>query len=248
VRTNLTKEWADWHLAALEAQYMEMVRRLGREPPPDRLPLSVLVFRGKDDYAKFCEANGYEARAAWARFADVERGVGFVTFEKRYAPFDALNQAAKLFLHAATDTYWPVWFDEGRASFLGDGRRRTATWDGKQLQVGLPGQSAAVRSFKLDMKNELPWTVRSFLAADVRALDEKQRADWYSYSWALYHWLSMEAPADLQNRFAVWQGLVENTKAGPRVVDGVAREQFERVFGDAMEQLDRLFGVWITTE
>lgn len=248
VRTNLTKEWADWYLGALEAQYHEMVRRLGREPPADRLPLSVLVFRSKDDYAKFCEGNGYGSRAAWGRFADVEKGVGFATFEKRYAPFDALNQCAKLFLHASTDTYWPIWFDEGRASFLGDGRRRTTTWDGKALTVGLPGDSAATRMFKVEARQRLPWSVRTFLAADPRTLEAKQRADWYTYAWALYHWLSNEAPEDIQNRFATWQGLVENTKAGPRVVDSVAKEQFERVFADDMTKLDALFAAWLTAE
>jgi hypothetical protein len=248
VRTNLTKEWADWYLAALEAQYAEMVRRLGREPPAQSLPLSVLVFRSKDDYATFCEANGYGTRATWGRFADVEKGVGLATFEKRFAPFDALNQAAKLFLHAATDTYWPIWFDEGRASFLGDGRRRTTTWNGSALQVGLPGEGAATRAFKVEARQRLPWSVATFLAADMRALDAKQRADWYTYAWMLYHWLTAEAPEDLRNRFATWQGLVENTKAGPRVVDNVAREQFERVFAGAMEHLEALFAVWLISE
>jgi hypothetical protein len=64
----------------------------------------------------------------------------------------------------------------------------------------------------------------------------------------LYHWLTAEAPEDLRNRFATWQGLVENTKAGPRVVDNVAREQYERVFAGAMEHLEALFAVWLISE
>ena len=248
VRTNLPYAWAVWYRDALEAQYHEMVRQLGREPPPERLPLSTLVFRSKDGFSKFCLENGYGGKEAWGRFVDVENGVGFVTFDKRYAPFFALNMQAKAFLFAATDTYWPTWFDEGRGSFLGDGHRRTAKWDGKRLRVGLPASGPSMRAFKMSARQKMPWTIATFLQDDPRDLDGVRRAKWYTFAWALHHWLTVEATAEYADIYARWQGLVENSAAGPRVVNDVSRKQFLSLFASKLETLETQFSEWLKTD
>ncbi len=245
VRTNLTREWADWYLAALEAEYAQLVEVIGREPPPELLPLNVLVFRSADDFTAFCKANGYEDKAAWGRFTDVDRGTSFVTFAKRDAPFWALGQMAKLFLERATGRHWPTWFAEGRASYFGNPTYGTATWDGTTLTVGRRiGGSEAQMLRAAAAANEIE-PVADFLARDPRVLDGPARRRWYVVAWALHHWFVREAPEDLAARFGTWQRAMESADATPRDVDLEGRTLFLQVFSGRLDDVDAGFRAWL---
>ena len=245
LRTNLPREWAAWYFAALEAGYAEMVRVVGHEPPPGRLPLSVLVFRTKEDFAAFCTANGYAAKAEWGRFTDLDRGVACVTFEKPAAPHWANGQLARLFLHRATGRHWPAWFDEGRSAWFGNPSYGTASWDGTTLEVGrvADGHEAQVLRAAAHA-GDLPG-VEAFLAEDPRTLDRQARRRWYAQSWALHHWFMREAPEDLRARFGRWQDALVAREASPREVDAEGRRLFQVVFAGKIPQVDAGVLAWI---
>lgn len=245
LRTNLTREWADWYMAAMEAAYAEMVRVVGQEPPPDALPLSVLAFRKKDDYEAFCKAHGYASKSGWGRFVDLEKNVAFVTFSKREAPYWALSQMSKLFLQKATDRYWPAWFAEGRASWFGNPSYQTSKWDGKTLTLGRIGQTTDHRILKTAAQEEKLWKVAEFLSLDPRDLDGDQRRLWYVHAWALHHWLMREAPDDVRGRFARWQQTMESQELSPREVEAVGRRRFLGLFAGKVAELDRQFREWV---
>ena len=245
LRTNLTQEWAVWYLAALDAAYAELVRVVGREPDPAQLPLSVLVFRTKDDFAAFCNANGYEAKAAWGRFVDLEKGCAFITFDKRSAPFWSIGQMSKLFLRRATDRYWPSWFEEGRSSWFGNPSYGTASWDGRELVVGKQAEGheaqilrAAAQAGDLD-------DVTTFMGRDPRTLAVGDRRRWYAHAWALHHWFMSEAPDDICTRFARWQQAIESRELSPRDVDAEGRTLFLRIFAGRVEAVDSGFLEWV---
>ena len=244
VRTNLAKEWADWHLAALEAEYRELVRLVGREPPPEMLPLSVLVFAKKDEFATFCNGNGYEAKAAWSRFVDLERNSGFTVFDRKDAPYWALTQAAKLFLRSATGRYWPSWFEEGRAAYFGNPEIGAARWDGTTLQVGLQGRGSAARKLAaVASQGRLP-SVEAFLVQSPHALEGDALALWYAQAWGLHQWFLTAAPEPMRQRFADWQGVMENLDVSPRAIDEVGRKQLHLHFDRDWAELERLFLEW----
>jgi hypothetical protein len=245
LRTNLTREWAGWYFAALEAAYQRMVEVVGQEPPPESLPLSVLVFRSKEDFQTFCKGNGYESKAAWGRFVDLDRNCAFVTFEKRSAPFWSIGQLAKLFLRRSTDRHWPTWYAEGRASWFGNPSYGTGNWDGRVLQVGKPAEGheaqllrAAAHAGDLD-------DVSTFLGRDPRTLAVGDRRRWYAHAWALHHWFMNEATENLRNRFARWQQGMQAQELSPRDVDAEGRKLFLRIFAGRVELVDEGFVEWV---
>ncbi len=239
IRTNLPKEWADWYLAGLEAAYTEMVRVIGREPPREALPLSVLVFREKAEFEAFCdEHDEYTSRKAWGRFEDMDRGVAFIRFDKRYAPYWSFNYMAKLFLHEATGTSWPTWFSEGRASWFGNPTYRTAGWDGSSYSAGHSVSGIEARLLRAAAAAGDLEDVSTFLARDPRKLDGQDRRLWYVQAWALHHWLMSEAPAEAMRRFARWQQAMEERAPSPGSADSEGRRLFLSVFAGQVETVD----------
>ncbi len=247
LRTNLTGDWARWYFAALEAAYAEMVRVVGREPPPQNLPLSVLVFRGKDDFTALCNESGYPEKAAWGRFVDLEKNCAFVTFDKRSAPFWAIGQMSKLFLRRATDRYWPSWFAEGRSSWFGNPSYRTGSWDGRALVVGKQAEGHEAQLLRAAAQGgDLP-DVATFMGQDPRRLTAGDRRRWYAQAWALHHWFMREAPEGIRGRFARWQQGMESRELSPRNVDAEGRRLFLRVFAGRVKQVDDGFLSWVKT-
>lgn len=245
LRTNLPRRWADWYLAALEAGFAEIVRVVGREPPPERLPLSVFVFATKDDYQVFCAENGYEEKAEWGRFADLDRGVGFETFAERDAPLWSLNLLAKLHTRAATGLSWPGWFEEGRASWFGNPEYRTARFDGTSLTVGLPGRNGAVGVLANLAAQSKMWPTSDFLGKDPRTLQGEDRRVWYAHAWALHAYLMGPAPEEDRRRFADWQTAMERLKASPREVESIGQRLFLSHFQRDLAAFDQRFRAWV---
>jgi hypothetical protein len=244
LRTNLSREWADWTYNGLESAYRELVRLLGREPPKELLPLSVLLFAKNDDFQAFCEANGYAEKAAWRRFADLDRLVALDTFERDNAPQWQLHLLAKLFLRSGTGRFWPSWFEEGRAAWFAHGELGTGTWDGTTLKTGLQAKGVKVTYVSAGATQGKLWTTADFLAKDPRSLAGEERVRWYAHAWALHAYL-MDAAEDAdRRRFAAWQSAIETLAPSPREVEAVGRKQFLGLWGTDLEAFDARFREW----
>lgn len=245
LRTDLSRKWAAWYLAALEDEYRELVRLVGREPPAASLPLSVFVFKDAADFTEFCKANGYEAKAAWGRFADLDRNISFTTFDKRDGLANTMGQVAKQYLRAATGKSWPVWYDEGRASWFGNAEYGTVSFDGTTLQVGLVAHGGSVQLLaSTAAEGHLPAMI-DVVAKDPRNLTPEQRRIWYAEAWALHAWLVDAAPDPVKRKFAEWVSTMEKLPTTPRDVDDVGLKEFLAFFAKDLPEMDRLFTEWV---
>ena len=96
-----------------------------------------------------------------------------------------MNLRAKMQVRATTGLSWPTWFEEGRASWFANGDYRTAKWDGKVLQVGLPGQGVSIRQVALAATQWKLATGAEFMSKDPRTdwQGGKDSADAIQPSW-----------------------------------------------------------------
>jgi hypothetical protein len=247
LRTNLKREWADWTFGALEAAYREMTRLAGREPPRETLPVSVLLFASSDDFKGFCGGNGYEQKAAWGRFADLDRLLAFDTFQKPSAPLGQLHLFAKLFTRAATSMTWPAWFEEGRATWFAHPDYANASWDGTTLRVGQAAKGIPVTLLTSALTQERLWPVADFLEKDPRSLTSEERRVWYAYAWGLHAYLMDHAPEGERVRFAEWQSALEKMKPSPRDVDAMGRRLFMAQHARDLAEFEQGFRAWVKT-
>jgi hypothetical protein len=245
VKSNLPRNWAEWYHAALEAEYRELVRLVGREPPARSLPFSVLVFKDAPGFASFCNANGYEAKASWGRFVDLDKNVAFVTFDKRDGLANAMGQFAKQFLRAATGKSWPVWYDEGRAAWFGNAEYQTVSFDGTTLKVGLPAQGSSVALLKQAAAEDRMPPILDAVAKDPRSMKPEDRRIWYVEVWAIHAWLVGDAPEDTRRKFAEWQSMMEKLPTTPRDVDDTGLREFLAHFAKDLPEMDRQFTEWV---
>lgn len=245
LRTNLPRNWADWYLKALEAEYRELVRLVGREAPAASMPFSVFVFKDAAGYSAFCNANGYEAKAAWGRFVDLDRNLSLVTFDRRDGLANAMGQFAKQFHRAATGKFWPAWYDEGRASWFGNAEYQTVSFDGTTLKVGLPAQGASMQMLKqAAAEGRMPLIVDT-ITKDPRNLTPEQRRIWYVEVWAIHAWLVGGAPDETRRKFAEWQSLMEKLPTTPRDVEDAGLNQFLAYFAKDLQEMDRQLVDWV---
>ena len=245
LRTNLPRKWADWYLAALEAEYLELVRLVGREPPPQSLPFSVLVLKDAAGFADFCNKNGYEAKASWGRFVDLDKNVTVITFDKRDGLANTMGQFAKQFHRAATGKHWPVWYDEGRASWFGNAEYQTVSFDGTTLKVGLRAQGSSVNMLKQAAADGHIPAILDTIAKDPRSLTVEQRRIWYVEVWAIHAWLIGDAPEETRRKFADWQSVMEKLPTSPRDVDDLGLKEFLSQFTKDLPEMDRAFTEWV---
>lgn len=247
LRTNLSKEWADWTLAALEAGYREMTRVLGRTPPADKLPMSVFVFAEKDDFQAFCTANGYDDKLAWARFADLDRGVAFDTFERRGMPSWPLGLLAKLQIRATTGMSWPAWFEEGRGSWFANGEYGTSSFDGTTLRTGLPAKAPAIYMLQAAAKDGRLWPLDDFVSKDPRRLASEPRRIWYAHAWALHTFLMDHAPEEDRNRLAEWQAAMQTISPPANETEAMGRRILLALFHRDRAAFEARFAEWVKT-
>jgi len=245
LRTDLSKKWALWCLAALEAEYAELVRLVGREPPSSALPLSVFVFKDAADFAEFCNAHGYQAKASWGRFVDMDKNVSFTTFDKKDGLANTLGQVAKQFLRVATGKFWPVWFDEGRAAWFGNAEYGTVGFDGTTLTVGIVGHGDAVKLLAKAAADEKMPAIIDVVAKNPRDLTGAARRLWYVEAWAIHAWLVGFAPESIRGKFAQWQSVMERLATTPRDVDDQGLREFLAFFTKDLPEMDRAFGEWV---
>ena len=245
LRTNLSKKWADWYLLALDAEYTELVRLVGKEPPAANLPLSVFVFRDAAGFTEFCTKRGYETKAAWGRFTDLDRNVSFTTFDTKDGLANAMGQVAKQFHRFATGKHWPGWFEEGRASWFGNADYQTVSFDGTTLKVGLRAQGSSIRMLAQAAKEGRLPSIAATLVNDPRTQTPEQRRLWYAEAWALHAWLMEAAPEAMRGRFAEWQSAMEKIATSPRDVEDTGFKEFMLYFARDLAEMDRLFAEWV---
>jgi hypothetical protein len=245
LRTDLPKKWADWYRKALECEYRELVRLVGREPPTASLPLSVLVFKDAADFAAFCNANGYAAKASWGRFVDMDKNVSFTTFDKKDGLANTMGQVAKQFHRVATGKFWPVWFDEGRASWFGNPDYGTVGFDGTTLSVGIVGHGDSVKLLAKAAAEEKMPAIIDVVAKNPRDLTGEPRRIWYVEAWAVHAWLVGFAPEPIRAKFAQWQSVMEKLPTTPRDVDDQGLREFLAFFTKDLPDMDRAFGEWV---
>jgi len=245
LRTDLPKKWADWYGKALEAEYRELVRLVGREPPATSLPLSVFVFKDAADFSAFCTGNGYAPKAAWGRFVDMDKNVSFTTFDKKDGLANTLGQVAKQFHRAATGKFWPAWYDEGRAAWFGNADYRTVGFDGTTLSVGIVGSGDSVKLLaKAAAEDRLPKVV-DMAAKNPRDLTGEARRIWYVEAWAFHAWLVGFAPDAVREKFAQWQSVMEKLPTTPRDVEDEGLREFLAFFTKDLPEIDAAFGAWV---
>jgi len=248
VRTNMKRVWAIWYFNVLEAAYAELVTVVGQEPPPEQLPLSILLFDKPADFKAFCEKNGYAEKAEWGRFVDLEKNCAFVTFEgEPRAPYWAVGQLAKLFLRRSSGRYWPVWYDEGRCSWFGNPTYQTSKWDGETLTVGVQAEGYEAQLLRAAAHGGDLEQISHFMARHPRALNKAQRRTWYAHAWALHHWFMTEAPEDVQKLFGRWLQDMQENEFSPKAVDKEGRRLYHTIFAGQMEHVDELFLSWAKT-
>jgi hypothetical protein len=246
LRTDLPKKWALWYLAALEAEYRELVRLVGREPPAASLPLSVFVFKDAESFSAFCGANGYQAKASWGRFVDMDRNVAFTTFDKKDGLANTLGQVAKQFHRVATGKFWPVWYDEGRASWFGNADYGTVGFDGTTLSVGIVGHGDSVKLLaKTAAAGKMP-AIIDMVAKNPRDLTGEARRIWYVEAWAVHAWLVGFAPEPIRAKFAQWQSVMEKLATTSRDVDDHGLREFLFYFTKDLPEMDRQFAEWVS--
>ena len=240
LRTNLTKEWADWYLGALDAAFERLVRQIGHPPPPESLPLSVLLFRSRDDYSAFCTKHDeYAARKDWGTFTDLDRGVALVTFNRRAAPAGCTGALARLFLRRATGVWWPTWYSEGLGRSFGHPRYGTVSWDGTTLDAGRPMRGTEASLLAAAARGgDLP-KVAEFLGQDPRELDPEARRVWYAQAWGLHQYLNHDAPPNTARAFARWRAAVRDVAPTPSTADAEGRRLFLAVMSGRTESLDK---------
>jgi len=245
LKTNLSKEWADWTLNALEAGYREMTRVAGSEPPAEKLPLSILVFAADDDFRTFCGENGYDAMSTWRRFADLDRLVAFDTFERRSAPLGALHLLEKVYTRAITGISWPSWFEEGRAAWFASPEYGSAKWDGATLQVGLLSHSTAASLLSAAVSQDRLWSIEDFLNKDPRTIPAADRRLWYAYAWGLHTYLIDAAPEEDRTRFADWQSAIQALAVPQREVESLGRRTFLAIYARDAAAFEGRFRAWL---
>ena len=245
LRTNLPKDWADWYARALDAEYAELVRLVGKEPPAQRLPLSVFVFADAPAFSEFCTLNGYAAKAAWGRFCDMDKNVSFTTFDKKDGLANTMGQFAKQYLHFATGKFWPAWFDEGRAAWFGNAEYGTVSFDGTTLKVGLTASGGSVQLLSNAAANGRLPAIIDVVAKDPRSLTPEARRIWYVEAWALHAWLVGFAPDEIRGKFAEWQSVMEKLPTSPRDVEDMGLKEFLSFFAKRLPEMDREFAEWV---
>jgi hypothetical protein len=81
------------------------------------------------------------------------------------------------------------------------------------------------------------------------ATDRETASRFYAQSWALYRFLSLEAPKDVRGRFEEWQAMCRATAAGHGAPGGSApasaEQLFDQLFGADLARIEAAFVEWL---
>jgi len=228
--------------ALLPALEKELSLRFERRP-------TLLLFDSRESYERYLvEADRQQYRSAGG-FADPSRAVTVVcTADKsvRDAHSLALHELSHLADAAAFPQAMPAWYSEGFAErFGGVG---TFAWDGARLT--LRGELDSERLAMLRGGGK-PWPIAELVRIDPVSLwgsDREQAKRYYAQSWALYRWLSSEAPSSLRVRWDAWIASCKSAKRGfppgPQPVP-TPEELFRKHFDGALAEIDSGLVNWL---
>lgn len=211
--------------------------------------LTLLLFDARETYERYLvEADRQQYRSAGG-FADPSRAVTVVcTADKsaHEAQSLALHELSHLADAAAFPQAMPHWFREGFAErFGGVG---TFAWDGARLT--LRGELDSERLATLRGSGK-PWPIAELVRIDPLSLwgsDREQAKRYYAQAWALYRWLSSEAPSSLRVRWDAWIASCKSAKRGfPPGTEPVPtpEELFRKHFDGALSEIDAGLVAWL---
>jgi len=177
----------------------------------------------------------------------IESEVGLLGPSDAYGLAHAIGQFAKQFQRFATGKPWPTWFDEGRASWFGNAKYQTVSFDGTTMKVGLRARGQDIEFLKSAAAKETMPGIIDLLVKDPRNLDGEARRIWYAEVWALHAWLMDGAAETYRRRFAEWQSVMDKVPTNPRDVDDVGLKEFLRYFAKDIPEMDWQFREWVKT-
>lgn len=228
--------------ALLPALEKELSLRFERRP-------TLLLLDSREAYERYLvEADRQQYRSAGG-FADPSRAVTVVcTADKsaHEAHSLALHELSHLADAAAFPQSMPNWFREGFAErFGGPG---TFSWDGTQLTLRGDLDSERLATLRSGGK---PWPIAELVRIDPLSLwgsDREQAKRYYAQAWALYRWLSSEAPSSLRVRWDAWivscKGAKRGFPPGPQPVP-TPDELFRKHFDGALAEIDAGLVQWL---
>lgn len=216
--------------------------------------MQIFVFKEKKQYLTFLKATKQERYEVATGLADGATNTALVNAEG-LSPDTvrrvAMHEVAHLFMYGVTPAVMPSWYAEGFADTYGG--TGTFTWDGKALVAGGPLEKSLVASVQGD-DGFLP--LAELTAGDALALLSKDRpraTRFYVESWAFLRFLRTAAPADLRDRFRLFElacrGGAVGAKAGKARERDTApgREAFAKAFGADLPALEKAFRGWLAT-
>jgi hypothetical protein len=224
-------------LGILEQAYPHYVAVTGQEAMK---PLGVLVLADRASYERVCKESGNADFALAAGFMSGKLGFA-VTFDGPSLEEVAVHEGAHLFHSVVFRSSMPSWYDEGFAcTFAHGGTLRVA--DGK-LETRRPMDRARLEAI-LQKKPPLSGLLAGNAVDRINANDGSSDL-FYAQAWALYTFLRNTKDPKLAPRFQSWEGFClgagyEKAKDGKR-----GAELFQRVFGDAMAELEKGLSDWI---
>jgi hypothetical protein len=236
------EEFLKLGLALLPELERELSVRLERRP-------TLLLIDSRATYERYLvEADRQSYRSA-SGFADIARCVTLVCTEGKSlleVQSLALHELSHLADAAAFPQAMPAWYSEGFAErFGGVG---TFSWDGARLT--LRGELDSER-LTLLRGGGTPWPIAELVRIDPVSLwgsDREQAKRYYAQSWALYRWLSSEAPSSLRVRWDAWIASCKSAKRGfppgPQPVP-TPEELFRKHFDGALAELDSGLVNWL---
>lgn len=215
--------------------------------------IQVFVFKTRASYGAWLDAASLSQHKVATGVADGATFTALVCAEG--LPLDtvrgvALHEVSHLFMFGVTPVVMPSWYSEGFAeTFGGPG---TYAWNGTSLVAGgllAEGSLARIRT----EEGYLPWS--SVFQGDALKLlqaDKSQALGFYAEAWAIRHWFTEQAPADVKARFRQWEvacrgGALGAEPGRPRDRNTApAAEAFQRAFGPDLPALEAQFRAWLS--
>jgi hypothetical protein len=216
--------------------------------------MQVFVFAKRADYETYLDRAGMPEHKRATGVAD---GGTFTTvIAGEGLDLDALHgvtlhEMSHLYQYGVTPVIMPSWYAEGFAETYGGAG--TFTWDGTTLTSG--GVMAAHRLEPLRTpEGYIPFSTL-FSGDALRLINEAKGGapPFYAESWALRRWLRSGAPAEIQERFALWETMCRGGALGAEVGKpnggdaSPASQLFQKLLGDALPALEPAFQQYLAT-
>ncbi len=237
VRTVTTLEEAQRLFALLEQAYPQYEKQLGERKTPR--PLGLFVFADQASYQTWCKANGKQNYLLASGLANSAEGFA-VTFAQASVDKTAVHEAAHLYHFDVFASPMPSWYAEGVACWFGHDHSMSIS--GGKLKTGIQPTKSVLAHLLKGGQLALPLADLLHSDAAVRiAANDGSATDYYLQSWALYCYFTTTTDTKLSGLFNEWESFTLGSRGGGETD---AATLFDRVFQDAMPQLESGFTAW----